>query len=106
MIPGYTQKLAQELNIVKERVAIRGEEVMQNIQFEMEDARRDAMMVTPIGICLSYYEQSNNFIFVEFNGKRVKLYDNGRLTVADAAMQSQLPKKRSFPGGERLLPFR
>nr|WP_318685545.1 cell division FtsA domain-containing protein [uncultured Acetatifactor sp.] len=105
MIPGYTQKLAQELNIVKERVAIRGEEVMQNIQFEMEDARRDAMMVTPIGICLSYYEQSNNFIFVEFNGKRVKLYDNGRLTVADAAMQSQLPNEALFPRRGKALTF-
>lgn len=97
MIPGYTQKLAEKLGIVKERVAIRGEEVMQSIVFEMDDARKDAMMVTPIGICLSYYEQSNNFIFVEFNGDKLKLYDNGRLSVADAAMQLSFPNEDLFP---------
>ncbi|MEE0152885.1 MAG: cell division FtsA domain-containing protein, partial [Acetatifactor sp.] len=91
MVPGYTEKLAEKLGIVKERVAIRGQEVMQSIVFELENARKDAMMVTPIGICLSYYVQSNNFIFVEFNGERVKLYDNGKLSVTDAAMQMQFP---------------
>ena len=66
MIPGYTEALATELGIVKERVAIRGQEVMKSIAFEMENPRKDSLMVTPIGICLSYYEQSNNFIFVDF----------------------------------------
>ncbi len=105
MIPGYTEKLAAELGIVKERVAIRGQEVMQNIVFEMDDARKDSMMVTPIGICLSYYEQSNNFIFVEFNGERMKLYDNGKLSVADAAMQSQYPNENLFPKRGQALTF-
>lgn len=97
MIPGYTDKLAKELGIVKERVAIRGEEVMKGIVFEQENPCKDAMMVTPIGICLSYYEQSNNFIFAEFNGERLKLYDNGRLSVADAAMQLSYPNEDLFP---------
>ena len=104
MVPGYTEKLAEKLDIVKERVAIRGQEVMQTITFELENARKDAMMVTPIGICLSYYVQSNNFIFVEFNGERVKLYDNGKLSVTDAAMQMQFPNDQLFPRkGEALL---
>lgn len=105
MIQGYTEKLAAELDIVKERVAIRGQEVMQGIVFEMENARKDSMMVTPIGICLSYYEQSNNFIFVEFNGERMKLYDNGKLSVADAAMQSQFPNEDLFPKRGQALTF-
>lgn len=104
MVPGYTEKLAAKLGIVKERVAIRGQEVMQTIVFELENARKDAMMVTPIGICLSYYVQSNNFIFVEFNGERLKLYDNGKLSVTDAAMQMQFPNDQLFPRkGEALL---
>lgn len=105
IIPGYTEKLAEGLGIVKERVAIRGQEVMQNIIFDQEDARRDSMMVTPIGICLSYYEQSNNFIFVTFNENRVKLYDNGKLTVADAAMQAQFPNDSLFPKRGKALTF-
>ena len=105
MIPGYTEKLAQELGIVKERVAIRGQEVMQSIEFEIENPRRDSLMVTPIGICLSYYEQSNNFIFVDFNGKRVKLYDNGKLSVADAAVQSDFSNEELFPKRGQALTF-
>ncbi len=97
MVPGYTERLAKALDIVKERVAIRGQEVMQSIEFELENPRRDSMMVTPIGICLSYYEQCNNFIFVDFNGKHVKLYDNGRLSVADAAVQSDFSNEDLFP---------
>ncbi|MCM1189397.1 MAG: rod shape-determining protein [bacterium] len=105
MIPGYTDALAEELDIVRERVAIRGQEVMQSIEFEVENPRRDSMMVTPIGICLSYYEQSNNFIFVEFNEKRVKLYDNGKLSVADAAVQSEFTNEELFPKRGRALTF-
>ena len=105
MIPGYTEQLANELGIARERVAIRGQEVMQNIVFEIENPRRDSLMVTPIGICLSYYEQSNNFIFVDFNGKRVKLYDNGRLSVADAAVQSDFSNDELFPKRGAALTF-
>lgn len=105
MIPGYTDKLAAHLGIAKERVAIRGQEVMQNIAFEQENAQKDAMMVTPVGICLSYYEQSNNFIFIIFNGERLKLYDNGRLSVADAAMQVSFPNEDLFPKRGKALTF-
>nr|MCR4618169.1 rod shape-determining protein [Lachnospiraceae bacterium] len=104
-VPGYTTKLAKKLGIVKERVAIRGKEVMQSIEFENEDAHKDSLMVTPIGICLSYYAQSNNFIFVEFNSQRLKLYDNGKLTVSDAAMQVSLSNEDLFPKRGKALTF-
>lgn len=105
MIPGYTEALAAELSIVKERVAIRGQEVLQAVEFENENPRRDSMMVTPVGICLSYYIQNNNFIFVEFNGRRVKLYDNGRISVADAAVQSDFSNEDLFPKRGAALTF-
>lgn len=94
---GYTESLAEELALVKERVAIRGKEVMQAIDFDIEDAKQDSLMVTPIGICLSYYEQNNNFIFVSFNDERVKLYDNGKLSVVDAAIASGFSNEDLFP---------
>ncbi len=97
MIAGYTESLAQELGIPKERVAIRGQEVMQSIDFLMEDAQKDSLMVTPIGICLSYYEQNNNFIFIQFGDQRVKLYDNGKLSVVDAAMAAGFSNEDLFP---------
>ena len=95
-IPGYTEAVADKLGIAKERVALRGEEVMQQIVFE-EEVKKDSLLVTPIGICLNFYEQSNNFIFVSFNDERIKIYDNNRLTVADAAIQAQFPNDGLFP---------
>ena len=94
---GYTEALASCLELVPERVAIRGREVMSKIIFEHEDLTIDSLLVTPIGICLSYYEQSNNFIYVSFNGRSVKLYDNGKSTVIDAAMQAQFANEDLFP---------
>ena len=96
-LPGYTAALAGKLGIQKERVAVRGKEVMQNIEFLEADARKDSLMVTPIGICLSFYEQSNNFIFVYFNDQRIKMYDNNKVAVVDAAMQAEFANDGLFP---------
>ena len=93
---GYTLALSEKLGIAKERVALRGAEVMQQIVFE-EEVEKDSMLVTPVGICLNFYEQSNNFIFVSFNESRIKIYDNNKLTVADAAMQASFPNDGLFP---------
>ncbi len=97
MLPGYTDALADKLGIQKERVAVRGKEVMQNIEFLEDNAKRDSLMVTPIGICLSFYEQSNNFIFVYFNDQRIKIYDNNKVAVVDAAMQAEFANDGLFP---------
>jgi len=96
-IPTYTDRLAEELGIQVQRVAVRGEEVMQKIEFREENVKKDSLLVTPVGICLSYYEQSNNFIFVTFNEERIKLYDNSKLAVVDAAIQADFPNEGLFP---------
>ena len=100
----YAHKVADKLGIARERVALRGEEVMQTVVFE-EDIKKDSLLVTPVGICLNYYEQSNNFIFVSFNGSRIKMYDNSNLTVGDVAMQAQFPNDGLFPKRGKALEF-
>ncbi|MCI6553877.1 MAG: rod shape-determining protein [Lachnospiraceae bacterium] len=104
-IQGYTDRLADELGIQRERVAVRGEEVMQSIEFLEEGVEKDSLLVTPLGICLSFYEQSNHFIFVEFNGQRLKLYDNKMLAVVDAALQAEFPNDGLFPKRGKALSF-
>ena len=96
-IGGYTKKLSEHLGILAERVAVRGEEVMGKIRFKEENVRKDSLMVTPIGICLNYYEQSNNFIYVSFNEEHIKIYDSGNLAVVDAAMHANFPNDGLFP---------
>lgn len=98
-IHGYTEMLAERLDLPKERVALRGEEVLQRVIFDQKEkeAEKDPLLVTPIGICLNYYEQRNGFIMVRFNGERLKLYDNDNLTIVDAALQAGYPNDDLFP---------
>lgn len=96
-MPGFTEALAEWLKLPKERVALRGEEVMQNIHMHVPNVKKDPLLVTPIGICLNYYDQKNHFIFVLVNDVRVRLYNNNHLTVFDAAMQLGLKNDAIFP---------
>ncbi len=103
-ISGFAESLANYLGIVKERVALRGKEVLGLVEF-LEDVEKDSLLVTPIGICLNYYEQKNNFIFVQVNGERVKLYDNNKLTIVDAAIQMGIQNEMLFPRRGKALNF-
>ncbi len=103
--PGFTEKLAARLGLLEERVALRGEEVLGQVVFYQKNIKKDSLFVTPIGICLNYYDKTNNFIYVQFNGDRVKLYNNNRLTVVEAAMQSGFPNDGLFPKRGKELNF-
>lgn len=96
-ITGFVNSLAEYLELPFERVALRGEEVLQEVTFLQENIKKDPLLVTPIGICLNFYDQKNNFIFVNVNGERIKLYDNNRLTIVDAALQVGFPNEKLFP---------
>lgn len=96
-VHGFTEMLAKKLELPEERVALRGEEVLGDVEFQQDNIEKDPLLVTPIGICLNYYEQKNNFIMVKFNGERLKLYDNNRLTIVDAALQAGFPNDQLFP---------
>lgn len=101
-LTGFTDAIASKLNLPGERVALRGEEVLQDIDIYVEGVKKDPLLVTPIGICLNYYDQRNNFIFVNVNGDRVKLYNNNKLTIFDAAVAYGLSNDDIFPkrGGD------
>lgn len=103
-VPGYTESLAEKLGIVKERVAVRGADVMGFVDFPAY-VEKTSLLVTPVGICLSFYEQNNNFVFVTFNEERIKIYDNGKLSVVDAAMQADFSHDGLFPKRGKELTF-
>lgn len=104
-VPGFTKNLASFLSISEQRVALRGKEVMGNVNFMMAGVEKDPLLVTPIGICINYYNQKNNFVFVNINDMRIKLYDNGQLTVVDAAMQTGFPNEDLFAKRGKELVF-
>ena len=103
-VHGFCEHLSRKIGIVSERVALRGEEVMKNITFP-DGVKKDPLFVTPIGICMNYYEQKNNFIMIHFNGEMMKLYDNGHLKIVDAAMQSGMDTSELFPKRGREMHF-
>lgn len=102
---GFTENMAKELNLANDRVALRGQEVLQEVNFLEEDIKKDSILVTPIGICLNFYDQKNNFIYVNFNGERIKLYNNNKLTIVDAAMQAGFKNEDLFPKRGKPLNF-
>lgn len=104
-IPTFTKYLAEHLGLLKERVALRGEEVLHDVRFMRQDIKKDPILVTPIGICLNYYEKKNNFIFVQANGERIKLYDNGRLTIIDAALSIGFQNEKLFARRGKAISF-
>lgn len=105
-LPGFTELLAKHLKLPTERVALRGSEVMQQIDIQVPGIKKDPLLVTPIGICLNFYEQKNNFIYVNVNGTRVKLYDNDKLTVFDACVGCGIPNAKIFPQRGEDITFR
>ena len=104
-LPIFAQMLADEQGISRQRCALRGEEVLKEIDYQIENPNLDSMFVTPIGICLNFYDSKNNFIYVNFNGERIKLYDNGHLMVVDAAIQAGFPNEGLFPKRGTALDF-
>lgn len=96
-ISGFAASLAKYLKLMPERVALRGEEVLGEVEFTQPGIKKDPLLVTPIGICLNYYEHRNNFVFVNVNSEIVKLYNNSRLTIMDAAIQVGFPNEELFP---------
>lgn len=94
---GFTEVLAHHLDLPIERVAIRGAEVLGQVEFEQPGIQKDSTLVTPLGICMSYYEKKSNFIHVNVNDQRVKLYDNGKVTVLDACISSGFSRNNLFP---------
>ena len=95
--PAFAGMLSEAIGLPEQRVALRGEEVFTQIVTPDGTPVNDPMLVTPIGICMNYYEQNNNFIIVKMNGVDIKLYDNGKLNVMDAILSFGMSNKDIFP---------
>lgn len=103
--PGFVEFLADCLGLSTQRVALRGEEVLQNVIIRQENVKKDPLLVTPIGICLNYYENKNSFVSVTANGTKLKIFDNNNLTIADAALQMGIKNEELFPRNGKNLSF-
>lgn len=103
--PGFIESLAQCLQLPASRAALRGGEVLQDVTFRQEGIIKDSLYVTPIGICLNYYENKNTFVQLKANGANIKIFDNNNLTIADVALQLGIKNEELFPMMGRGLKF-
>ncbi|MBM7614421.1 cell division protein FtsA [Alkaliphilus hydrothermalis] len=83
-IPFLNEEVANLLEMPKERVVVRGTEIIQNLNQE------NLLVVgpegiTPVGILVKALEnQSRDFIEINVNGKEIKLFQSKKLKVSDA----------------------
>lgn len=103
--PEFAKALAKAMELPEQRVALRGSEVFSGVVTPDHKPVKDPMLVTPIGICMNYYDKSNNLINVTINGTEIKLYNNGKTNVMDAVLSGGMSDSDVFPKRGRDLVF-
>ena len=88
LTPLLPEKIANEVGLPKERVAVRGREIMDNI-FGANSKLNGPMSITPLGIALTQsLGRRNSFEFLHINGEMVRIFGREKLSVLDALMAS------------------
>lgn len=83
-IPGFTDLLAAELELPKERVVIKPVETLDKVTFDCETLKGPEF-ITPLGIGVTAIkEKENDFLQIMVNEKAVRLFNSKVLTVSDA----------------------
>ena len=94
---GFTESLAHFLGRRMNVWQYVAQRCSHRFSLSRRESAKDSTLVTPLGICMTYYEQKNNFIHVMVNEQRVKLYDNGKVSVLDACVSYGFSKDNLFP---------
>ncbi len=83
-VPGLTNRIAEKLGISKDRVAVRGRDVIQNIKTKLRKLSGPES-ITPFGIAMmAHSNKGQDFLSVTVNGDKIQLLNSKKLTVADA----------------------
>lgn len=85
-IKGLAEKIAQNLKLPIERVAVRGRDVIRNVQY-CDKKLNGPESITPYGIAITAQMYSGkDFMTVSVNDKKIKLFNSKKLTVGDALL--------------------
>lgn len=83
-IKGFEKLLADEIGLQKERVAIRGKDVLATVEVLDKDFKKLPEFVTPIGICLTGLNNNeHDFVEVFLNDESIRIFNTNRLKVMD-----------------------
>ncbi len=96
LTPMLQDKLAENLGLSRQRVAIRGREAIAEVFGAQNMVGPEA--VTPIGIAVTAYEKRGlGFATVTVNGRPFRLFEINRGTVADALLAAGINMKKLAP---------
>ncbi len=96
-IPRLPEALAEFLNMPKERVVVRGVEIIQNLKQE-NLLLKGPEGITPIGILAKAIENnSKDFVKLTINGKEIKLFQSKQLKVIDALVSIGFNPRELIP---------
>jgi cell division protein FtsA len=98
LTPGLREKLADNLNLPVERIAIRGIDAISSLISTIEQTGPE--FVTPVGIGIAARENPVKYVTVSVNQKTIRLFDVKKLTIGDALIASgaELSKLYGRPG--------
>jgi len=96
LTPMLQDKLAENMGLAKQRVAVRGREAISEVYGAQEMVGPEA--VTPIGIAVTAYEHKGlGFARVTVNNLQVRLFEINKSTVADALLGAGINLRRTRP---------
>lgn len=103
---GVTEKLAKQLGLANERVALRSTKHL--VKFKDDIGMIDSPdMITPLGICMTMVQDKfNQFTFVTVNGQKVQLLNAKKLTILDAIIAVGIEHSSIFPRKGSTLMFK
>lgn len=83
-IPGLSKMIADRLDLPADRVVVRGRDVIRDIKFN-DKKLSGPESITPYGIAVTAQMQmGRDFMSVTVNGKKIRLFNSRKLSVADA----------------------
>lgn len=83
-VPGFTEALATQLSLQKERTIIKGAEMLENVKFISSDLAGPEY-ITPVGIgYTAFQEKEKDFLQIVVNDKPIRLFNSRQLNVSDA----------------------
>jgi len=95
LIPGLTEALADRLELRRDRVVIRGRKTLGESLTGRMQKMDGPDMVTPLGIAVyGMKSRGQDFVEVFFNGDPLRLFQGGKLSVADVLIAAGFPSER------------
>lgn len=95
LTPELSKRLANNLGLAENRVAIRGIDAIQSLE-KTENLPEGPAFVTPVGIAIAAKQNPVHYISVQVNERTVRLFDMKTLTVGDCLLAAGIEMNKLY----------